>query len=209
MYEKEYHFKVHNNLLNNKRYYLFRSKYSDLIYWRYLNGRVIEFGCGLGQNIFLHRGDSLGIDISEFALAECKNKGISTQRDIKKIKNESFESVLCVHVLEHLKNPYETIEEFYRVLKKDGKLVIILPFSKKNKLYKDFKSDISKHFYNWNFSSINEILIDIGFKIELNKFNYANGFSKFYNLPFPLAIRLLKILGKIRNKKEMIIVAKK
>ena len=209
MYEKEYHASVHENLLVNKRYYLFRAKCADRFYWRYLKGKVLEFGCGLGQNIYLHREKSLGIDISDFAINECTKKGISVERDIKKIENGSFEGVLCIHTLEHLKTLYETIEEFYRILKKNGRLVIILPYSKNNKPYKNFKSDIARHFYNWDFSSINEILTEIGFKVKLNKFNYAYGFSKFYNLPFQLAVKLLNLLGRMKNKKEMIIVSKK
>lgn len=209
MYEKTYHLKVHKNLLLNEGYYLFRAKYSDKFYWKYLQGKVLEFGCGLGQNIFLHKKESLGIDISDFALSECKKRGISVEKDIKKIKKESFENILCVHVLEHLKNPYEIIEEFYKILKVKGKLVLVLPYCKKNKPIKDFESDIAKHFYNWNFNSINELLNDVGFKIALNKINCASGYSKVYRFNFRFALLLLKLLGKLRNKKEMIVVAEK
>ena len=156
-YEERYHGRVHNNLLNNNRYYNFKAKCSNIFYWKFLHGKVLEFGCGLGQNIFLHRNNCLGIDVSEFALGKCKEKGIKVSKDIKKIEDESFDGVLCCHVLEHLENPIEYIKEFYRVLKKDGILVVVLPYSK-NRVIKNFKSDVAKHFFNWNFSSINELL---------------------------------------------------
>lgn len=209
MYEEEYHSKVHKNLLDNKDYYLFRAKCADLFYWKYLNGKVLEFGCGVGQNIFLHKGSSLGMDISNFALEECKKRDILVESNIKKIKDESFDGILCVHVLEHLKNPYKAILEFSRVLKKSGNLVIVLPYSKNNKPIKNFKSDIAKHFYNWNFNSINELLNDVGFKIELNKIGYGYGYSKFYKLPFSIASMLLQAAGFLKRSREMIIVAKK
>ena len=208
-YGKEYHSEVHDNLLSNEKYYLFRAKCADKFYWKYLKGKVLEFGCGLGQNIFLHKGDSLGIDVSDFALEECKKKGIDVEKDIKKIEIGSFDSILCCHVLEHLENPHEIIEEFYRVLKPNGGLVIVLPFSNKNKPIRNFKSDVAKHLYNWNFNSSNELLNDVGFKIVLNKFSYGYGYSKLYNLNFKLALFLLQILGKLKNRKEMIIVGEK
>lgn len=209
MYEREYHSKVHKNLLDDKDYYLFRAKCADLFYWKYLKGKVLEFGCGLGQNIFLHKNISTGIDVSDFALEECKKRGIRIGKNIKNIDASSFDSVLCVHTLEHLKNPYETVSDFYRILRPGGGLVIILPFSKNNKPIKHFKSDVAKHFYNWNFSSINEILEDAGFTIRLNKFNYAYGYSKLYKLPFKITIILLNLLGRLTDKKEMIIIAEK
>ena len=208
-YGKKYHSEVHNKLLSNEKYYLFRAKCADKFYWKYLRGRVLEFGCGLGQNIFLHKEACLGIDVSEFALEECKKKDIGVEKDIKKIENGNFDSLLCCHVLEHLKNPYEIVEEFYRVLKPGGRLVMILPFSKKNRPIKDFKSDVAKHLYNWNFNAINELLNDVGFKVILNEFNYAYGYSKVYRFTFSWALFLLGLLGRLRGKKEMLIVAEK
>ena len=116
---------------------------------------------------------------------------------------------MCCHVLEHLKDPYEIIEEFYRVLKPGGRLVAVLPYSKINKPINNFKSDVAKHLYNWNFNTIDELLNDVGFKIVLNKFNYGYGYSKLYKLNFKFAIFLLKLLGKLRNRKEMVVVGEK
>jgi len=206
MYEEKYHSIVHNNLLNDS-YYMFRAKCADRFYWKYLKeGKILDFGCGLGQNIFLHKDKSIGYDISKFAIDKCKEKGIETK---EKFAKDEFDGVLCVHVLEHLKNPYETLSKLHNLLKKNGKLVIVLPHSMTNKPVKKFKSDIAKHLYNWNFNSMNELLNSIGFKIILNKFNYAYGYSKLHKLPFGIAIILLKLFGRLNNRREMIIVVEK
>jgi len=208
-YEQEYHDKVHKNLINNSKYYLFRAKYADKIYWRYLKGKVLEFGSGLGQNIFLHKAEAKGVDISEFSIRFCKKKGIDVAKDLKKIKSNSMDSILVSHCLEHLENPADNLREFYRILKRGGMLLIILPTWNENKPVENFKSNISKHLYSWNFYEINELLRSVGFEIKLNKFNYASGFSVFYKWNFELALSLITILGKIRNKKEMLILAEK
>ena len=119
MYEKDYHSIVHKNLLNNDCYYLFRAKCADKFYWKYLKGNVLDFGCGVGQNIFLHKENSIGVEISEFALNVCKKKGINVKKNIEDIKEKSFEGILCVHVLEHIRNPYSIIENFYKILKEN------------------------------------------------------------------------------------------
>ena len=206
MYEEKYHSVVHNHLLNDD-YYLFRAKCADKFYWKYIkDGKVLDFGCGLGQNIFLHKDRSVGYDVSKFAVDKCKEKGIEIKE--KFVKNE-FDGVLCVHVLEHLKNPHDTLSKLHNLLKENGRLVIVLPYSLTNKPIKEFKSDIARHYYNWNFNSMNELLNGVGFKIILNKFNYAYGYSIFYRFPFDIGNRLLQISGFLRNRKEMIIVAEK
>lgn len=44
------------------------------------------------------------------------------------VNNDVFDILLLNEVLEHLESPEEVIQECYRVLKKDGKLIITMPF---------------------------------------------------------------------------------
>ncbi len=43
-------------------------------------------------------------------------------------KNNTFDIILLTEVLEHLQNPIKVLKECKRVLKKDGKLIITMPF---------------------------------------------------------------------------------
>lgn len=210
-YEEEYHKFFHKNLLTKKKYYLFRARCSNLFYWRYFKnkgGRIVEFGCGLGQNIYLHRDTAFGVDISKFCINEGTKRGIKIVKDIKEIKSESIDGIISVHTLEHLENPNSVIKDFYRIMKPKSQLILVLPYEK-NKPCKSFSPTKARHLYNWTFKSINELLYSQGFEIRLNKFNYGKGYSLFYKLPFRLAILLLKTLGIITNSKEMIIVSEK
>ena len=54
-YEGDYHRIIHKHLLQDEKYYLFRAKYATKSYWKYLNGTLLEFGCGIGQNIYLQK----------------------------------------------------------------------------------------------------------------------------------------------------------
>ena len=44
------------------------------------------------------------------------------------VEDESFDIVMLAEVLEHLENPMDVLKECKRVLKKDGKLIITMPF---------------------------------------------------------------------------------
>src|SRR3989338_1887728 len=95
-YEKEYHKRLHKNLLNNKRYYLFRARYSKENYLKYLKGSIVEFGCGMGQNIYYAKDNAIGVDISEFAVQECRKRGINAANNLDKIKG-LYDGALSVH----------------------------------------------------------------------------------------------------------------
>jgi len=41
---------------------------------------------------------------------------------------ESFDSVVCIEVLEHCEYPQKTVDEIYRVLRKGGHVIISVPF---------------------------------------------------------------------------------
>ncbi len=208
-YEKEYHDFFHRSLLNSNRYYGFRARYANEFYWKYfdLDGEVIEFGIGLGQNVFLNKHRAFGIDISDFCIDKCAERGIRVMKDITKLKSNNFSGVLCCHCLEHLENPAFFLKEFFRVLRHRGKLVLLLPVE--NHGLSAFKPSPTQHLFAWNFQTIGDLLHLVGFKVSVGKFNYATGFSKLYKLPFPLAVYLIRAMGMIMDTKELVVVAEK
>jgi SAM-dependent methyltransferase len=50
----------------------------------------------------------------------------------------SFDAVICSHVLEHIPDDKKAMGEFYRVLKKDGWAVLMVPIANADKTYEDF-----------------------------------------------------------------------
>lgn len=44
-------------------------------------------------------------------------------------KDNTFDAIICTEVFEHIPHPIKTIEEFSRLLKKDGKLILTAPSS--------------------------------------------------------------------------------
>ena len=52
--------------------------------------------------------------------------------------DESFDIVICNHVLEHVPDDIKAMKEFYRVLKKNGWAILIVPMKDMDKTYEDF-----------------------------------------------------------------------
>ncbi|WP_375559421.1 methyltransferase domain-containing protein [Bernardetia sp. OM2101] len=54
-------------------------------------------------------------------------------------KDNSFDVVLCSHVLEHIPDDTKALEEIYRVLKPNGKAILLVPLDQKlEKTYEDW-----------------------------------------------------------------------
>ena len=96
-------------------------------------GKLLDVGCGPG--FFLAYAeryyDAHGIDSSEYAIRKAKQRtkaklsvGDATDLDYK---NDYFDIVTCFDLLEHLPNPELALQEFYRVLKNEGILIIRVP----------------------------------------------------------------------------------
>lgn len=209
-YEKKYHAELHNHLLNNPDYYLARSKIALEKYFKEVpkTSKVLDFGCGLGANIFQLKNAS-GYDISKFALAFCKSKGIKTYTDIYKIPNNYFDVVFSSHVLEHVTNPFETLKTIHKKLKKEGKLILVLPKEKEIKLT-DFKLDKNGHLCCWTFRTIVNLLVRTGFKVISVRYEYGKAYKillPFNRLNFKLYLFLTRIAARLCGSKEMIIEA--
>jgi len=66
-----------------------------------------------------------------YITADLYNPQAMVKMDITNIQysDEYFDVILCSHVLEHVQNDRAAIEEFFRVLKKDGWALLIIPIS--------------------------------------------------------------------------------
>jgi SAM-dependent methyltransferase len=95
--------------------------------------RMLEVGCGLGQNLRLFRHDNsvIGLDGLPAAMARLGGDGISAIQaqldDGLCVRDSSVDWVLCLDVLEHLRHPEVLVSEIARVLRKDGKAFIGVP----------------------------------------------------------------------------------
>jgi len=83
--------------------------------------RVLELGCGANPQDHLG-SEYIGVDISERALKERRGRGERVQADCSSLpfKDESFDAVVTVALLEHVPEPEMVLREIIRVLRPGG-----------------------------------------------------------------------------------------
>ncbi len=100
--------------------------------------RVLEIGCGMGTDsryISKHGSDIISLDLSHRNVAftlkgmqilQLKGKGVNADAERLPFKDNSFDIVYSFGVLHHTPDTQKAINEAYRVLKPNGKCVIML-----------------------------------------------------------------------------------
>lgn len=137
-YEQEYFTSKTNNVEINKRLLKEDKKRFDRIIsevYKYKNnGRWLDIGCGLGGVLSAAKEQgyiTTGYDVSEYAVSQIKKiyKIPAFTGDIKKnIKNNSFDIISLIHVLEHIPDPVNyLINDVIPFLKSDGILFVEVP----------------------------------------------------------------------------------
>lgn len=118
--------------------------------------KVLDFGCGNGRLLdFLEKKDIeyTGVDISNKLLTEAKNQSRGLGINFQKIsglgslplESSSFNIVYAIAVLHHLPGREmrkRAVEEFYRILQPEGKVVITVWNLWQKKYWKNI-------FFNW------------------------------------------------------------
>jgi SAM-dependent methyltransferase len=97
-----------------------------------LSGVILDLGCGSKPYIHLFTKSSqyIGVDIENPGHDHSK-EDVDVYYDGKKLPfaNEHFDNAFFSEVLEHIFEPEETLAEVHRVLKKDGLLLLTVPFA--------------------------------------------------------------------------------
>lgn len=97
--------------------------------------RLLDIGCGDGNLIDIAEKkfvDVYGCDISQTALKEVNKRRILTvcgdlNEDLLPYKSESFDTVTCIEVIEHVLDPIHLLGQINRVLRHSGQLILSTP----------------------------------------------------------------------------------
>lgn len=112
--------------------------------------RVVEVGSGTGNGILGAFPKSVyGLEINSIAVEYCKSKGMAVDlidaTGKFPVADQAFDVCVLDNVLEHIEEPEATLDECYRITKKNGGLILVVPG------LRGFRSDSDhKIFYGLN-----------------------------------------------------------
>lgn len=146
------------------------------------NKTLLDFGCGRGGFLKLSQKitkNIAGLEINRQIL-KYLSKRFKIYDDINKI-DEKFDIITLFHVLEHIPNQIETLQQIKKKLKKNGKLIIEVPHANdlllNLKVFRNFTL-WSEHLVLHTEKSLCKFLKIAGYKINrveyIQRYNFSN-----------------------------------
>lgn len=147
-------------------YYFIRSRLlrSVKVHAHNLKGRLLDFGCGSKPYKDLFSVDEyIGIDFVNEGHPH-DNEQIDVYYDGKTIPfpENSFDSILCSEVFEHVFNLPEILAELNRVLKPGGKILITCPFVWK-------EHELPHDYARYTLFALKDLLQKNGFEVKTSE----------------------------------------
>lgn len=155
--------------------------------------RILDVGCGTGANLLMlsRYGDAEGVDISEDALAFCRERGLDQVKhgagEELPYEDGTFDLVTAFDVVEHMDNDLAGLKEMYRVLRPGGHALLFVPTFM---FLWGLQDDVSNHRRRYRLPELRMVLEQAGFEIERS--TYAN--ITFF-LPILFVRKLMRLTG--------------
>lgn len=91
-------------------------------------GRVLDLGCGTGHSFeLLAPRESVGVDVDARSLADQARPTVVADMRSLPFGDATFDSVACMHAIEHVPDAAAVLAEAVRVLRDDGVAIFVTP----------------------------------------------------------------------------------
>ena len=173
------------------------------------NGKLLDFGCSWGYEALQLQNngfDVIGFEISKSRANFGKIKlGLTILDDyslLHSMKDESFDIVFSNHVLEHLPNLYSIFEMFYRLLNRNGYLIIFVPNCSGIEKHEVFNAKRSYAFGEKHTMAFD----DLFFRQNLSRYGFE---VKCASTPYDINNLFSKGVARDKGYSELFVLAKK
>ena len=129
----------------------------------YAKDNLLDLGCGNVPLYGLYSSISPDPTCVDWGSSQHENIHLDVEADLSKpleFNDNTFNTVILSDVLEHIPEPEKLIKEVYRILKKDGRLIMNVPF-----YY--WLHEQPHDFYRYTNFALERFSINAGFTIEL------------------------------------------
>ena len=165
-----------------QRYFLWQARMATAQIGR----RVIEIGCGLGNftEHLLDRDKVIALDVVEECLEQLRERfpgRPNLESHLLDVQDEKFceladarpDSIVCLNVLEHVRDDRTALQHMHRVLQPRGRAVFILPAFES--LYGPIDENLG-HFRRYSKGHWKSLAEQCGFKVVQSRYLNSIGF---------------------------------
>ena len=143
----------------------------------HLTGKVLDYGCGIGLlSEMVNMNDYTGVDIDDESIQTARKRypGFNFLNLNDLPNNGSYETIVCLAVIEHLPSPQRVFNQFKGLLAANGKIVLTTPhpsfdwihvLGAKFKLFSQEGRDDHENLFNKD--SLFQLAAKTGFNISL------------------------------------------
>jgi ubiquinone/menaquinone biosynthesis C-methylase UbiE len=155
--------------------------------------RILDVGCGTGANLLMlsKYGEAEGVDISEDALAFCRERGLDKVKlgaaEELPYEDGTFDLVTAFDVVEHMDDDLVGLREMRRVLRPGGRVLLFVPTFM---FLWGLQDDVSHHRRRYRLPELTRVLERACFQIE--RATYAN--ITFF-LPILVMRKIMQLTG--------------
>lgn len=120
-------------------------------------GSLLDIGAGTGEFLLTCKNNGwnvTGIEPSEKAKSIAQKKGIGMETSLQELESHSFDVITMWHVLEHVPDLEQQLNELKRLLKPNGTLIVAVPNfnSYDAKVYQSYWAAFDVPIHLWHFS---------------------------------------------------------
>ena len=155
--------------------------------------RILDVGCGTGANLLMlsQYGDAEGVDLSEDAIAFCRERGLQQVKlgagEALPYDDGTFDLVTALDVVEHMDDDLAGLREMRRVLRPGGRVLLFVPTFM---FLWGLQDDVSNHRRRYRLPELRRVLAQAGFEVE--RTTYAN---IMFFLPILFVRKLMRVTG--------------
>jgi len=139
--------------------------------------RSLDVGCSIGASVEAAKQlgwHSTGVDVSNEAIDYCNSVGLkcyAVHSDHLPFQPQTFDVVTAWHVIEHVVDVRQTLQDWGRVLKKDGVIVLATPDASSPKVRRLGKAYpkfwAPEHVYTFTPANLAQFAIQAGYQVEV------------------------------------------
>lgn len=117
--------------MGDRNQYWFVSKYKDVLEGPFLEVGSKNYGTTSDfRSVFSRKGKYVGVDtIDGNGVDVVLDLTIDFQEIVRKLGSERFKPIICLSVLEHCEQPFQMAENLTKLLHKEGKIIVSVPFA--------------------------------------------------------------------------------